>query len=159
MLAQAYLARGAVDQAMAHAERSLAFNPNDATAVEQVGLISIRAGRAAEGIDLIRQAMRLNPYHPDWYWTDLAIGLYAARRHAEALDANRRIAAWKSPAHLARLAACYAQLGRLDEARAEAAELLKVKPDFRISSQVASYKNRDDIEHELDGLRKAGLPE
>jgi TolB-like protein/class 3 adenylate cyclase/Tfp pilus assembly protein PilF len=159
VLAQAYLARGAVDQAMAHAERSMAFNPNDATAVEQVGLISIRAGRAAEGIDLIRQAMRLNPYHPDWYWTDLAIGLYAAHRYAEALDANRRIAAWKSPAHLARLAACYAQLGRLDEARAEAAELLRVKPDFRISRLVASYQDPADAEHERDGLRKAGLPE
>jgi adenylate cyclase len=159
VLAQAYLARGAVDQAMAHAERSLALNPNDATAVEQVGLIAIRAGRAAEGIDLIRQAMRLNPYHPDWYWTDLAIGLYAARRYAEALDANRRIAAWKSPAHLARLAACYAQLGRLEEARAEAAELLRVKPDFRISGQVASYRAPADAEHERDGLRKAGLPE
>jgi len=159
VLAQAHLARGAVDQAMAHAERSMAFNPNDATAVEQVGLISIRAGRAAEGIDLIRQAMRLNPYHPDWYWTDLAIGLYAAHRYAEALDANRRIAAWKSPAHLARLAACYAQLGRLDEARAEAAELLRVKPDFRISRLVASYQDPADAEHERDGLRKAGLPE
>jgi len=144
---------------MTHAERSMAFNPSDATAVEQVGLISIRAGRADAGIDLVRQAMRLNPYHPDWYWTDLAIGLYAARRHAEALDANRRIAAWKSPAHLARLAACYAQLGRLDEARAEAAELLKVKPDFRISSQTASYRDPADAEHERDGLRKAGLPE
>jgi adenylate cyclase len=159
VLAQAYLARGAVDQAMTHAERSMAFNPSDATAVEQVGLISIRAGRADTGIDLIRQAMRLNPYHPDWYWTDLAIGLYAARRYAEALDANRRIAAWKSPAHLARLAACYAQLGRLDAARAEAAELLKVKPDFRISSRAAIYRDPADAEHKRDGLRKAGLPE
>jgi adenylate cyclase len=159
VLAQAYLARGAFDQAMSHAERSIALNPNDATGVEQLGLIAIRAGRAAEGIDLVRQAMRLNPYHPDWYWTDLAIGLYAARRYAEALDANRRIAAWKSPAHLARLAACHAQLGDLDEARAQAAELLRLKPDFRISALTSSYKNRDDVEHELDGLRKAGLPE
>ena len=75
IVAAAHLCRGEFDQAMSHTERSIALNPNDATGVEQMGLVLARLGRAEEGIDFIRQAMRLDPYHPDWYWTDLGIAL------------------------------------------------------------------------------------
>ena len=61
--------------------------------------------------------------------------------------------------YLARMAACLAQLGRLDEARANAAEVLRRKPDFRTSAVKLRYRDPADLEHALDGLRKAGLPE
>ena len=73
----------------------------------------------------MREAMRLNPYHPEWYWVDLGSVLYAAHCYEEALEAfkhrNR-----PGTLVLARLAACYAQLGRMDEARRMVAELLLV---------------------------------
>jgi hypothetical protein len=34
--------------------------------------VELWAGRAEEGIPLIEQAMRLNPYHPEWYDSSLA---------------------------------------------------------------------------------------
>jgi adenylate cyclase len=116
-------------------------------------------GRAEEGIQMVRRAMRLNPHHPEWYWSMLAIALYAARRYEEALDAYRRIAVWKKPWHLARLAACYAQLGRLDEARAQAAEVLRLDPGFRLSNVKLFYRNPADAEASFEGMRKAGIPE
>ncbi len=57
------------------------------------------------------------------------------------------------------LATCYAQLGRMEEARAEAAEVLRVHPEFSLDhwAEVQPDKNPDDIEHFIEGLRKAGL--
>ena len=59
------------------------------------------------------------------------------------------------------LASAYAQAGQLGEARAEAAEVLRINPAFTIESwkRLAVYKDPKDVEHRLDGLRKAGLPE
>ena len=49
----------------------------------------------------------------------------------------------------------------MEEARAEAAKLLELQPEFSIRdwSQKLYFKNPADLEHYLDGLRKAGLPE
>ena len=59
------------------------------------------------------------------------------------------------------LAATYAQLGRLDEARAEAAATTD-RPKYTIEGtfrRVSAFKYPKDAEHFVDGLRKAGLPE
>ena len=62
------------------------------------------------------------------------------------------------------LAATYAQIGQLDEARAEAAEVLRIEPRYTIDGTArraagAWIKSPDDAEHYFDGLRKAGLLE
>ena len=59
------------------------------------------------------------------------------------------------------LAHACAQSGQLDEARAEAAEVLRINPGFTIQSykRIVVFKDPKDTEHRLDGLRKAGLPE
>jgi adenylate cyclase len=158
-LAQAYRFRGQFDLALSHMERSVALNPNDAYAITQMGHILAVVGRAEEGIVFIRQAMRLNPFHPDWYWSVLAIAMYAAGRYEEALEAYRRIAGRRQYWDIARAAACHAQLGRIDEAQAQAAEVLRLKPDFHLSTERLSYKNQADAEHVREGMRKAGLPE
>jgi adenylate cyclase len=59
------------------------------------------------------------------------------------------------------LACAYAQAGQLEESKAEAAEVLRINPGFTIESwkRLEVYKDPKDVEHRLDGLRKAGLPE
>ena len=61
--------------------------------------------------------------------------------------------------YIARTAACHAQLGRMEEARERAAEVLGRKPDFHLSAVRLPYKNPADAEHVLDGMGKAGLPD
>jgi hypothetical protein len=58
------------------------------------------------------------------------------------------------------LASAHAQLGQLEEARAEAAEVLRINPDFTIErhKRLFVHKRPEDIEHRIDGMRKAGLP-
>ena len=62
------------------------------------------------------------------------------------------------PAHQF-LAAIYSELGREEEARAEAAEVLRISPNFSLEvlRQRLPYKDPADLERFLDGLRKAGL--
>ncbi len=158
-LGQAYLLRGEYDLALTHFERTSALNPNDANATAHRGYALAIVGRAEEGIGLIRHAMRLNPLHPDWYWDNLAIAQYTARHYEEALDSNRQSGGRESFWCNAQMAACYAQLGRLDEARERAAEVLRLKPNFHFLSQTLHHKNPADAEHWVEGMRKAGLPE
>jgi adenylate cyclase len=59
------------------------------------------------------------------------------------------------------LACAYSQLGQLEEARAEAAEVLRINPGFTIQSykRIVVHKDPKDVERRIDGMRKAGLPE
>jgi adenylate cyclase len=61
------------------------------------------------------------------------------------------------------LASAYAQLGQVEEARAEIAEVLRIDPNITVAKTKRIYlsllKNPSDAEHSIDGLRKAGLPE
>lgn len=49
--------------------------------------------------------------------------------------------------------------GREEEARAEGAEVLRISPNFSLEAwrQILPYKDQAEVEHYLDGLRKAGL--
>ena len=57
------------------------------------------------------------------------------------------------------LAVCYAELGRLDEARAEVAEVLRLNPNYSLEwvRQNMPYKDPADLERWIAALRKAGL--
>ncbi len=157
-LALAYRFTDEYDLAIQHYERAVALNPNDANAIASLGSALAVVGRAEEGLHMIRQAMRLNPLHPDWYWGSLVIAFYNMRRYQDALEANWKLGAGKSAWQVARGAACLAQLGRLEEAHKQVAEVLRLNPDFSIAKELPSYKNPVDIEHLVEGLRKAGLP-
>ena len=115
-------------------------------------------GRPEEGIDRIREAMRLNPYHPDWYWSDLGVALYTARRYADAAEAFGRVTR-AGTLDLVPPRRCHAQMGRTEEAAAAAAEAHRLRPDFSLAKLRLARWKPAEAEHIIDGMRKAGLPE
>jgi adenylate cyclase len=138
--------------------QALALNPYDANVLVTYGATRAHFGQIEEGIAHIREAMRINPYHPEWYWITLGSVLYKARRYDDAIEAYKRKAnpqTWV----LSRLAACYAQLGRLEEAAQTTAEILRLTPDFTISGQRTATWGPADLEHLREGMHKAGLPD
>ena len=147
------------DQAMTAYEKALALNPNQADLIAEMANPLTHVGRPQDAIEQIKQGMRLNPFSPSWYAWNLGLAYYHAGQYEEAIVALKPLLhlGWDSVSR--RLAASYAQLGRLDEARAQAAESLKLDPDFTIAtfSKTEAYKNPSDLEHYLDGLRKAGF--
>jgi TolB-like protein/Flp pilus assembly protein TadD len=157
-LGQVYRLRNEYDLAISHLERGLALNPNDAVGMVHLSVVLGVSGRAEEGIELLHRAIRLDPFL-NFYWGTLALNLYALRRYEEALAASRKLGSNKSPWQMAREAACLAQLGHLDEARALAAEVIRRKPGFSLRTEMPHYKYPADAEHMREGLLKAGFSE
>jgi adenylate cyclase len=157
-LGQVHRFRDEYDLGIFHLENGVALNPSDALGLVHLsGALGV-SGRAEEGIEFARRAIKLDPYFK-LAWGALAVSLYSMRRYEEALAANRKLGHEMSPWLMAREAACLAQLGRLDEARAHAAEVLRRKPGFSVQAEMPHYKYPADAEHLREGLLKAGLPE
>lgn len=138
--------------------RSVELNASDADSLFVLGLVMVVRGKQEEGIAMIREAFRLNPYHPEWYWVDYGSALYACGRYEEAIEAfshRRDPQVWV----LCRMAACFAQLDRMVEARAAVAKILEQKPGFRLSQQRMGSWGSEDTARFRAGMLKAGLPE
>ncbi len=149
-------------QAISRYERALELNPNNADLLTDWGWNLAYLGRANEGFDAIKKAMRLNPYYPDWYRRALGDAAYTARMYDEAIATLTEVETHMLPSRLT-LAASYAQLGRRDAAQAQMAKALEFDLDAKRENMgyLSAYphKNPADEEHWRDGLRKAGLPE
>ncbi len=159
ILAALHLTSHNHEKAVHHQERALSLNPNNDLIVVQQGEMLTWMGRPQEGIEWIRKAMRLNPYHPERFWNHLGRALYTARSYAEAIEAFSRISA-PDHTHHAFLAASLAQLGNTTAAAAHAREVLSREPAFSIEAylQTLHYKHEADRDHYREGLAKAGLP-
>ena len=146
--------------ALAEYEIALSLNPNNADLLAAYGWDLPRIGRADDGVDLIEKARRLNPFHPDWYGEALMHALYVAKRYHEVITVANTIRMGTISNYLD-LAGSYAQLGRIDAAQEIVAKILDQRPDFSISWWRERIKFADpaDLDHYLDGLYKAGLPE
>jgi adenylate cyclase len=147
------------DKAAYHQERALALNPNYDLIVVQQGELLTWLGRPEEGIDWIRKAMRLNPYHPERFWSHLGRACYCAERYAEAAEAFARLTR-PDHTHHAFLAATFAQIGDPVAANAHVTEVLKREPKFSVAAYLATqhYKHEADRKRHETGLLKAGLP-
>ncbi len=155
-----HFARKSFDLAAYHYGLATRLNPNDADSFAHRSIIEAFAGQPEKAVESLGVAMRLNPRPPNWYWAVQGEALYGLRRYAEAADAFERATA--RPANIHRyLAACYAQMDRVAEAQAAAAEALRLEPAFtlRVWEKFETYKFPADLDHMRDGLRKAGLPE
>jgi TolB-like protein len=145
-------------------ERALALSPSCAL-VYAFGCIPVAYGGDAErAIDWSERAIRLSPLD---FMKHIPHGMicfsnFLCGRHDEAAVAGRRavqLAPGVSIVH-AWLAAPLAKLGRLDEAKAEAARLLAIDPGFSISQWSAAVGIAPHISDTVaDALRLAGLPE
>jgi adenylate cyclase len=160
ILAAVNVAHDDLDRAVHHQDRALSLNPNDDLIVVQQGEILTWIGQPEEGIDWIRKAMRLNPYHPERFWHHLGRAYFVARRYREAIEAFQRISAPDQVVY-AFLAACNAQATNESAARDCVQEVLRRQPDFRVESYLETlhYKHDADREHHRQGLLKAGLPQ
>jgi adenylate cyclase len=161
ILAAVAVLRNDFDKAVHHQQRALALNPNDDLIVVQQGEIMTWLGQGEEGIEWIRKAMRLNPYHPERFWFHLARAQFVAKRYADAVESLRHISA-PDELHHALLAACYAQMSDTEHAALHAAGVIKRIPGFAIREHclpTLHFRHETDLAHYLEALRKAGLPE
>jgi adenylate cyclase len=150
------------DAAIAEFERAFALNPNFIDHLYASVLTG--AGAPARAIEFLEASIRLDPFAPPLVSSGLmGLANYMLKRYPEAVRWFRECALHLPNMQLPHiwLASGYAQSGQIEEARKEATEVLRINPGFTIESwkRLLVYKDPKDVEHRLDGMRKAGLPE
>jgi adenylate cyclase len=153
----AHLWRKEHDAANRAYRRAIQLNPNDANLISDFADALCYGGQSEEAIGLLNKAMRLNPYYPDQYLWHLGGAYYNLERYE---DAIRAVSSMQNPGEGYRLlAASYAQLGRMAEARAYAAKVLQIHPNFSVDhwAKVLPEAVEEVGLRYIDGLRKAGL--
>jgi tetratricopeptide (TPR) repeat protein len=148
------------EESEAEFAEAIRLDPNDADAWAIRAEVTALSGQAVAGIEQAQRALRLNPYPRPWYYWELGLAQYAARQYENAIETLRRDIVYRTGGRRI-LAAALAQLGRVDEARREAALFLASTPKFTIRQWLETQPIRDQAtgEHFADGYRKAGLPE
>jgi adenylate cyclase len=151
------------DEAGSAGEKGVAVNPNYAEAHTVLGVTRLYTGRFEEAIACFDRAMALDPYFPGLWLYFKAQAIYQLGRYTEAVGLLKRRIQRNPETDLARalLAACYGQMGLVDEAQDTWRELMRVNPGYSLGKNEIEtpYKNPTDFERIVEGLRKAGLPE
>jgi adenylate cyclase len=149
------------DKAIAEAQRAIALEPGSASGYGQLAIYLTLAGRHEDAIPYYKKALRLSPRPlPVWSlmlaWNYIAMGQYE-----EAIRILKGIAE-KQPdqvtAHTM-LAHAYVLTGREDDARKEAAEVLRIDPTFSVERHFSTrpYMDQAEVGRIKEALRKVGL--
>jgi len=158
-----YLLKRQHEKAIAEFERAINLNPNLPDLHARFGIALTYVGRLEESLDSFKKAIRLNPIPPSWYLRNFARSYRMVGRYEDSIS-TYKAALYRSPDDLyaqAGLTATYSVAGRLNEARAQAAEVLRVQPKFSSERYAKTFPFIDKAETEklISALRMAGLPE
>jgi len=161
LLSLLYAMTGNHDKAISEGEKGVALGPNDEAAHRRYGVALSHVGRYEEANALYKKAIRFNPFPRSATLFQLGIAYRFSGNCDEAIAACQKAVYGKPDDLIAHvfLAAVYGSCGRESEARAAAAEVLRIDPRFSIEqfSTYINFKNTEDNELLIDGLRVAGL--
>ena len=149
-------------QAIAALERAIALDPNDADGYATLAHIMNFTGKSQEARRLVQKAMRLNPHYPNSALATLGIAYTLTGQYEEAI-ATFKQALTRNPDYLLAhifLAALYSGAGWPEQSQAEAAEVLRLNPQFSLEvwRQTLPVQDLAELGRFLDFLRQAGLP-
>ncbi len=152
------------EQSLDLANRALALHPNSVHVRSFCGWVFHYMGDSQRAVEQFEEARRLSPVDPKGYFPmlGLAAAHFFAGHFEETVTLTGRILEDVPTHNAARRyrAAALAHLGRIDEARAVVAELLKAQPTSSLrTSRSISFHDPRMAELYLTGLEKAGLPE
>jgi tetratricopeptide (TPR) repeat protein len=151
------------ERGIAAFEEAIRLNPSFAAAHVLLGQMYLYAGRREEAIELAEKGIRHSPSDPRLFiWlTALAGAHYQLRHYAEAIEAGRRSWALNRnwPSGLRYVVAGLAQVGRVKEAQTALAELRRMDANLEFTASMfrRNWPDPADVDHLLDGLRKAGF--
>jgi adenylate cyclase len=149
------------DKGVAEAEKAVALNPNSAMAHVMLGKTLIFAGRWEESIPEYKKGIRLNPIPPNMYYYSLGLSYCWTGQSEKAITWCEKAVRREPDSLFARImmAVVYSLSGRDEEARVQAAEILRIQPKFSLKKfeKKLTYKREEDREQFLGALRKAGM--
>ena len=161
-LSYVYVSLQNSEKAMTEAEKAIALSPNSASAYDCMGAALLVAERFHEAIPILQKSLRLSPIPSSPFVLLKLASAYQWVGHYEEAIATIKRALELYPGNLVghvMLAVTYARIGRDPEAHVEAAEVLKIDPNFSAERFVKaiSVRNQTLLDQTLSDLRKAGL--
>lgn len=156
---------------MGQVEKAITLNPNDCDNYCCKSWLLICSGDPDGGVICANQALRRSPLVPDDCLYTIGVAEYLAGRYEQALTAFGQMGPSRHLDICACAAACYAELGRHDDARLQAEEFLQranaelVESPARNADAWRAYwqrrmpfKDATQFDGWLNSLHKAGLP-
>jgi adenylate cyclase len=151
------------DQAWHERDTVLALNPNDASTIAVMAELAIQYGRPDDAIaSLTRPGISWDTSVP---WTSpyvrLGFAYFMKGEYQKALDYLQQEPNLDPMYKLTFLAATYAELGRVEDAKATVQKIREGNPaaSLALVGSVWVFRQKADSEHLISALRKAGLPE
>ena len=155
-----YFHQGAKELFLQDLEQTLALNPDSPNIVGVAGWHMAIYGEWDRGLELLKNGMKLNPYHPSWFHLAPFLDYYRRGEYenafTEALKFNYPELFWDPVMR----AAALGRMGRQNEAKAAGSKLLELEPEFATRGRwlISCYVKVDDlVDTIIEGLRKAGL--
>jgi adenylate cyclase len=149
------------DQALAEMKQGVALAPTEAASYAGLAEVLSRMGRTEDALEAAAQALRLKPAVVDEHLASVGAAYATAGRPEEAIaPLQRYISRYPNILHIhLMLAAVYSELGQAAEAQKEAAEVLRLNPNFSLAvhKQRTPIKDPAVLERHIAALRKAGL--
>ena len=159
-LAMARLLNNQLPEGLVEARNALALNPNSLIFMDAIGHVLAPLGDWDLGTDLIKKAIKLNPYHKPYVYHVLCADWLRKkeyeRAYLETLNFRLPAAIWDPLLQASTLG----HLGRTDEGSRFVEALLMMKPDFpaRGRTLIKRWVKTDELaECMIDGLKKLGL--
>ncbi|RSB79809.1 tetratricopeptide repeat protein [Rhizobium pisi] len=159
LLGQALLYDRDYDMAEHHARRAIELNPNDADCLMSMGYLLVQRGRPVDALAFMDQAVRLNPFHPLWYFIHMAAAHFSLGQYDQCVMAMRKLP--DPQGWFFRLAGAYAKLGMQRDAAGEAEKVLAANPHFSVDAFMSTailLEKEADRESLRNSLLLAGLP-
>jgi adenylate cyclase len=133
-----------LDEAMLNARRACELNPNNASALNYLGLCEVKRGELHGAIEHLTRSMRISPRDPLKPNSALAFAYFLAKDYAAALE-QAQIAASEtlsSPLPMALIAVSHVGLNELDKATAAVDRVRRIAPNFLDTlSVLMPYRN------------------
>ncbi|MBV8053862.1 MAG: hypothetical protein JO071_01330, partial [Deltaproteobacteria bacterium] len=147
------------DEAVAECNRAVSIDRNYALGYEELSSALEVSNRPEEAVQAAQKAMRLDPTRQDFYAFFVAAPYTGMRRYQDAISLlKRHLAVYPNmPWAHAMLIIDYMELGREQEARAEAVELKRISPHFMAHVQAGVLRDPIGQRRMEDDLRKAGV--
>jgi adenylate cyclase len=155
-----YMMKRQYDKAIAETERAISLEPNSAENIYRLGVVLNYAGRAEEAIPYLQNAIRLNPFPPALYFVQLAISYRDSGQYEKAIEVSKKTLQREPNTQFAyiQMSVSYIRLGQEKEARAAAAEILRINPKFSLERYAKILPFPQPVaDRVIEDLRKAGL--
>ncbi|MFT5663031.1 MAG: adenylate cyclase [Gammaproteobacteria bacterium] len=162
LLSRVFTGKKLYDEAQRCVERAMKINPDDGDIIGNKALFFLYSGEPQEAITWFDKVLELHAQTPHTldimlYWKSLA--QFMLMDYSTAISTLKSITGLDYIKDLL-IAACCAKLNQRDEAQTAAQNVLRIRPNLRVSDigLCDYFRNEKDMRHLRDALYIAGIP-